>query len=79
MTHEELQQLLNVDIVPQPAPDPAWDYYLVWEHLNGVKDKINELIAFVSEQEYANEVTDTLIKGNIIEIGEKIEATEELI
>lgn len=67
MTHEELRDILNAE-VPSGTPDPDWDYYQLWENLMKAKNKLEELIRFVSKQEEASSDADTLIKGKLFSL-----------
>lgn len=78
MTHEELQELLNTDLM-QPHPDPAWDYYALWEDLNQIKDDVNALINFVSDYEHTSDVADSEIKAKIDLLVNNLEAARELV
>lgn len=76
MTHEELQQLLNEDITPQPTPDPAWDYYQIWESLSKVKDEIDEIIGFISSFENASDTSDEKIRNRLVALTYSVEDLE---
>ena len=78
MTHEELKQLLNEDIL-QPHPDPSWDYYSLWEELSQIKDDVNALINFISDYEHTSDAADTEIKDKIDILVDKLEAARELV
>ena len=79
MTHEELRELLNTDIsVPadQPTPDPAWDYYPLWENLHKIKDEINEILSFVAQFENASDETDEKIRNRLNALTYSVEDLE---
>lgn len=66
MTHEELRELINADVpINQPTPDPAWDYYQLWEDLHEFKNKIDEMISFVSQYENSTQDADEQIRRKL--------------
>jgi hypothetical protein len=34
-----------------PQPDPAWDYYILWQVLHEIKDRIDEALGFMNDIE----------------------------
>ncbi|MBE9210419.1 hypothetical protein IQ244_28730 [Nostoc sp. LEGE 06077] len=51
----------DVDSVPQ-QPDPAWDYYEIWQELHDIKNRIEAGIKFISAVELADDSTDKRLK-----------------
>ncbi|MDZ8083419.1 MAG: hypothetical protein RMX65_022805 [Nostoc sp. DedQUE01] len=47
---------VKVDNLPQP--DPAWDYYGIWEALHNIKNKIDTALKFIAGEELADDSTD---------------------
>lgn len=44
--------------IPQPQPDPAWDYYEIWYSLQGIKAKIELGLKLIAVKEQADDDTD---------------------
>lgn len=45
-----------------PQPDPAWDYYEIWQLLHTIKNKIDAGIKLISAEELADNTTDEKLK-----------------
>ncbi|MEH1781732.1 MAG: hypothetical protein V7L26_22000 [Nostoc sp.] len=60
------------DIDTTPQPDPAWDYYEIWQSLQQVKAKIDAGLAFISEQEAADDTTDQKLREVLEPAAEKL-------
>ncbi|MBD2438275.1 hypothetical protein [Nostoc sp. FACHB-110] len=63
----------DVDI----APDPAWDYYEIWQALHNIKNKIESGIKLIAAEEMANDSTDKKLKGILEPALEQLEAVIE--
>jgi len=59
-----------------PQPDPAWDYYEIWQSLHTIKDRIDAGIKLLSGEELADDTTDEKLK-QILEPA--LEQLEEVI
>jgi len=51
-----------------PEPDPAWDYYIEWHKLAQAKAKLENLMAYLAEQEDATEETDEISRNDLQKI-----------
>ncbi|MEH1981397.1 MAG: hypothetical protein V7L27_19375 [Nostoc sp.] len=62
-----------------PHPDPAWDYYIAWYSLHHIKDKIDEALIIMNENEKSTPQIDHLIKQSLAPASDKlIEIVERL-
>lgn len=75
MTHEELQELLNTDLT-HSHPDPAWDYYQLWENLHKIKGEIDNLLSYISPHENASEEVDKGIREKLFALLYSVEDLE---
>lgn len=46
-------------------PDPAWDYYEIWQALHGVKRKIDAALKLIASEEQADNTTDEKLKETL--------------
>lgn len=44
------------------APDPAWDYYEIWQSLHSIKNKIDVGLQFIADKEKSSKATDQKLK-----------------
>jgi hypothetical protein len=56
-----------------PQPDPAWDYYEVWQSLHIAQFKIKNGLQLVLSQEAANHDTDQKLKEILESIVDRLE------
>jgi Na+-translocating ferredoxin:NAD+ oxidoreductase RnfC subunit len=54
--------------VNYPVPDPDWDYFGTWQHLQESKSQIDELLFQLAETENATESSDQLITEQLTKI-----------
>jgi hypothetical protein len=55
-----------------PQPDPAWDYYEIWQSLHTIKTKIDAGIKFISGEEQADDSTDQKLREILEPASEKL-------
>ncbi|MDZ8227038.1 hypothetical protein [Nostoc sp. ChiVER01] len=53
-------------------PDPAWDYYEIWQSLHIIKNKIDAGIKLISGEEQADDVTDQKLRQILEPASEKL-------
>lgn len=75
MTHEELRELLNTDLI-QPHPDPNWHYYQLWENLHKIRDEITNILSYISSHENASEEIDKGIREKLFALLYSVEDLE---
>ncbi|MEH2377306.1 MAG: hypothetical protein V7K27_00110 [Nostoc sp.] len=61
------------DIDNTPQPDPAWDYYEIWQSLHTIKNKIDAGIKLISGEEQADDTTDEKLKEILEPVLEQLE------
>lgn len=49
-------------------PDPEWDYFGTWRHLQGVKSEIDALLSKMAEIEDATDSSDQMINESLLRI-----------
>jgi hypothetical protein len=67
---------LDVNSSP-PQPDPAWDYYEIWQSLHSIKNKIDVGLKVIASQEQAENDTDEELKDMLVPALEQLESLIE--
>lgn len=65
------------DIETTPQPDPAWDYYEIWQSLQQIKSKIDAGLAFISGEEQADNDSDQKLREILEPVLEQLEGIIE--
>jgi hypothetical protein len=50
------------------TPDPSWDYFGTWQHLQESKSQIDELLFYLAEIENATDSSDELVTKELTQI-----------
>ncbi|MBD2435843.1 hypothetical protein [Nostoc sp. FACHB-110] len=48
-----------------PQTDPSWDYYILWHKIFQAKFKLEKMLSYISEIEYATEETDKSVDADL--------------
>lgn len=57
---------MNEPLENYPQPDPAWDYYEIWNICLNAKAQIEKALALMKEQEVATKISDLKIFDAIL-------------
>ena len=59
-----------------PQPDPNWEYCEIWNALLQARDRINNVLDLIKEQEHASVEVDSTVVKSILEIVKSLEEVD---
>jgi hypothetical protein len=62
-----------------PTPDPAWEYYELWNEVRGLKDSLDQFIYYVATLEEITPEIDSRVKANFKALSKQFEAIADRI
>jgi hypothetical protein len=69
-------ELMNADY---PIPDPAWDYFTIYQNCQQARVALQDLIEFMSQFEDAYPDADAEIKVRLDAIGQQLNQTRRMM
>lgn len=59
---------MEIENANYPIPDPEWDYFGTWQHLQEGKSQIERLLLAMTQMEYATDFSDKIVTEQLTKI-----------